>query len=282
VQRLYEESGDLIAVARSFFTEYLLIMRAIDTQDLTNRTAGNRRYRDYTAIVQPLAFNQHDVFHSNLWHAAVKEFCHDPCSKKIDNTILPGLRFIGLEKIIKDFDREMETAGLLPFEMNDVSENRLKAISKHPNMRHISVSGAADPILSYRIGNSDVPYRYDLRVQPGGLETTITLRPLESKQEAKTRFIEYFESRVLNNKGDLFEIIAGGLLSKHYSNAFVCNRNNWPYFKPLAPDANGQNAPWFDITKPDEAMQCDINWVIEKKVKLSLIDSIILINHAFN
>jgi len=290
VQRLYveEETCGDTATAIAFFTEYFLIMRARDTQDLTNKTAGDRHCKGCVGLVQPKAFDAKDDFHKTIWLAAVEQFYKEPEKKqgKLDNTLLPGLRFIGLEALISNFDDTMTGLGLEKYDMRGLSENRLRLVVEHPTLHHISVSGAGEPIVSYRVRGSDAPFRFDLRLQPGGVETTITLRPTQASSKEKEAFKDWFED--FNIKIVDIDLKNGeslqskpGKLADYYPGNFIQPAGGWPFYKPLAPDANGKKAPWFDMTQPDHPVACRVNWAGNKEIELTLKDAVNLITSVF-
>lgn len=287
VQRLYEEACGDTAEAIAFFTEYFLIMRARDTQDLTNRTAGNRYFEDFIGLVQPKAFDTKNDFHKTTWLAAVDQFCQDPESVILDNTLVPGLRFIGSEALISNLDDTMTSLGLEKYDMRCAPENRLRLVAKHSTLHHISVSGAADPIVSYRVSGSDAPFRFDFRIQPCGVETTITLRPTQQGAQENGAFeawLEDFNVKMADidlKNGESLQTKPGQLAAYYPGNYIRHPGPGWPFYKPLAPDANGRRAPWFDITQPDQPVACRVNWAGNKEIELTLKDAVNLITTVF-
>lgn len=286
VQRIYETTNnDALAEATAFFTEYFLITRALDAQDLANDTAGNRKSKNFIGLVQPKAFNHNNPVHKLLWNNAIIPFIANPEAKCIDITHRPGLRFIGADSLIETMNEAMESVGLLPYDMRNKPENRLQPESMTHN--HVSVSGAADSILSYYYPNNQV-FRFDFRLQPGGVETNISLRPLSSKAHDKQAFINFMENLTLApvQVGQLRSLELN--LLNYYgalNTVFIKNRNNWPFCKPITLGADGDTACWHNIMEPHARRSCMVDWIQgpqqNNQVELSLLEAVELTARAF-
>lgn len=290
VQRLYEtNNNDALAEAMAFFTEYFLITRARDAQDFSNNTAGNRKAGAYNGLVKPKAFNINNPSHNFLWKKAITAFFDNPNQEAINHTYRPAMRFISAGPLIESMDRAMKRIKLEPFGMRMATENRIRPQKCHNCMHHdhVSVSGAADSILSYYYPKNQI-FRFDFRLQPGGVETNITLRPISSNRHDKLAFIDFMDNLTLVpvQVGQLCSLELNVLT--HYESlntAFVKNRNNWPFCKPITLGADGNTACWHNILDPQARRTCLVDWIQgpqqTKQVEISLLEAVELTARAF-
>jgi hypothetical protein len=274
---LYSDLTELEA----FFIEKFLIMRARRPQDISNDTAGNHNFDEYTSICQPRELDLANQVHSFLWRQAVIGFLDDPQSPRMLNTLRPSLTFIGLELELDALNKALATIGLKPCDMSRAPENRL--IAETMVKQFCGVHGAGDAKASFVLADEQRPYRFDFRLPPGGLELQITLRPLECSTNANRAFREFFNNVSLTRYSSGTCRSVAGRLRDLYPNSYIKNVNQWPFYKPFTWDANAiQNDPaFFPMTNPNAPVHIKTNWLEGHEGVLSMLEAIRLISNSF-
>ncbi|MGM0905562.1 MAG: hypothetical protein ACQEVQ_03410 [Pseudomonadota bacterium] len=288
VNRLYQHN-DKYGNDIAFFIEYFLVHRARSPQRVSNKTEGNYKTGKHSALVRPVSYDPKKPQHSKLWGAAVTEFVTNPSSKRVSNTLRPSLKFIGFENSLDQINSKLAEVGLKPFNMSGLKENRLTPDTMIAN--NVSVSGAADPMISYINEAEDKPYRFDLRVKSGSSSTVINLRPLSCKEPDKKSFLEFFlalrlPEKVFNIQGKSLTTIPGDFLQNYAIKGLsdpLKNKNNWPFFKPMELTLKSKRASGvaFDFINFSETTACSPPWLKGEMHEMSFSQAVAAISKSF-
>ena len=272
---LYTELSELEA----FFVEKFLIMRCRNPQEVTNQNAGIHKCQGYTSVCQPKEYDSNNSAHCGLWKKVVDEFLRDPRSDRLKHTLRPGLTFIGLESRLDALASHFASIGLQECDVSQLPENRLSGDCMV--RKFCGVHGAADAKVSFR--HPDKPYRIDLRLPPGRLETNITLRPLKYTKRCRQTFLEFFENIELEGSSNHGRYkITTAPLKKLYPEEYIRNKAQWPYFKPLAMNAKGgDGSGWFPMADPEFRIPLRVNWIDGHDCELSMCEALKIISDAF-
>ena len=76
------------------------------------------------------------------------------------------------------------------------------------------------------------------------------MRPTGAGVVGRGVFNEYMNNHIFNCQPIQAITIAPGTLHDHYGFSPIMNANQWPFYKPMAYNANGHNADWFPIEWP--------------------------------
>ena len=251
VRKLYAFTGGY-AKELSFFTEQFLISHGFGAHNLDNDTVGNAQTGFYIGISRPFIFNAGIAQHVFCWNELVTTFSINPNDPRIVNELAPALLTLVAASFVPQLNAALNAIGLHP--VPHVPQGRL-----HPNAilySHLNVTGAGDCMLSYQT-NPLRYYRIDLRLSKSSPHLMINMRPGGVGNAAFTASI----TGHVFGAGGLPNITVNiGPLPAHYAairaahprnpNLPVMNANNWPYYKPMAHNANGYIADWFPVGWP--------------------------------
>ena len=251
VRKLYAFTGGY-ADELKFFTEQFLISHGFGAHNFDNDTNGNAQTGLYIGISQPFIFTAGIQQHAFCWAELVTAFSIDPNAPRINNELVPALLTLVAASFVPQLNAALNAIGLHP--VPHVAEGRL-----HPNAilySHLNVTGAGDCMLSYQTEPLRY-YRIDLRLSKSSPHLMINMRPGVAGNAAFTAsiighvFVGEGLQNITINPGALLDHYAG-IRAAHPENPNlpVKNANHWPFYKPMAHDANGRIAGWFPVGWP--------------------------------
>lgn len=276
VRKLYVFSGKY-AEAQAFYVEYFLINHVVGVYSGANDTNGNSTCGPCSAISLPKHFNREDARHEAVWRNTVEEFAANPHAKKLKHTWRPASIALFAAPYVQALDEYLKPLGVVPHPMSRQG-NLMDDLMPRSN---IQVTGAADATFTY--SNPERPnYRLELRFRATQFTTSISLRPLDKTAAGIAAFLAYMDRCVVADaKVNGQQTVPGSLSAAYRGEKLVQNRNDWPFYKPYAPDANGKKSVWFDIANPTVPASGITNWVANQPFELSLVQAIELIICAF-
>ena len=253
VRKLYAFNGPHRKHLR-FFVEMFLISHAFGTHNLDNDTEGNNRSETYFGITRPKIFDAETRQHVYCWEQLLAACVQDPKQPCVGDVLVPGLLSLVAASFVPQLNTALVAIGLQP--LDNVPEGRLAPEAIIHN--NLNVSGANDCMLSYAAPGR--VYRIDLRFSKKRPSIMINMRPAHQGGAARNQFRDYilqhqFQARPLHGVN-----IAVGSLLNHYGAIRAINRrsrdlpvmnsNSWPFYKPMAYNAEGNKAEWFPISWP--------------------------------
>lgn len=252
VRKLYSFSGANRHQLK-FFTEQFLIAHKFGAHNLDNDTNGNCRAEAYFGIPRPKVFDVSIPQHRFCWAKLLSAFIENPESAFIENrdqprvllnTLIPGLLSLVAATFVTKLNAALQEIGLKP--LQNVQEGRLS--QEAIIYGNLNVSGANDCMISYRTQGR--PYRIDLRFSTTDPSFMINMRPTGAGVVGRNVFNEYMNNHIFNCQTIQEITIAPGTLHDHYGASPIRNANQWPFYKPMAYNANGHSADWFPIEWP--------------------------------
>jgi len=244
VRKLYAFNGAYSKYLK-FFAEMFLISHAFGAHNLDNDTSGNGQSGTYFGITRPKIFNAATPQHVYCWEQLLAACVKDPNQPCVGDVLVPGLLSLVAASFVPQLNTALGAIGLRP--LGSVREGKLSpAAIIYSNL---NVSGASDCMLSY-----DAPgrsYRIDLRFSKTDPSIMINMRPALPGMAARAAFLKYFSHHHFRAHALHGVNIAAGSLLGHYGGVLpVKNPTSWPFYKPMAYNADGNQAEWFPISWP--------------------------------
>jgi hypothetical protein len=283
VKKLYGFRGPN-AESCAFAVEYFLVSTIYGTYAIDNDTNGNQKSGSAVFLARPKYFNATRDEHQFIWSKAVTEFVRAPEAPTNTNTWWPALQTFYADQMSDALNLALQALGLHP--VASVSEGHLRdpQALMRPNL---NVTGAADCMLTFTT-DPGRPYRLDLRLSATRNELMINLRPSTHAMSARLahgQFIQYLENHVFTAgiAAAGYQIRGGPMLGHYGGVAPIKNRDDWPFYKPFAPNGDGRKAIWFPVQwSPDEPALMTfpataisgINWLDPQQGQMSLTEAL--------
>ena len=283
VKKLYGFQGPY-AESCAFAVEYFLVSTIYGTYAIDNDTNGNQESGNDVFLARPRYFEATRGQHVFIWSQAVKGFLTSPHDPSNSNTWWPALQTFYADQMSDALNAALQAIGLYP--VANVNEGRLR--DPQALLRaNLNVTGAADCMLTFTTDLAR-PYRIDLRLSATRNEFMINLRPsthVMGARLAHDRFTQYLDNHVFPAGMTVAgHQIHGGLMTGHYTGVDpVKNRNQWPFYKPYAPNGNGKQAVWFPVQwSPEQPTTMSfpavaingVPWLDPQQGQMSLIEAL--------